>query len=201
MSSRHTSNSGSPRGGHTPSSASYHSQQPSQQQQYLRPEDVYRIDRESSYLSGNAQSYNQSRHDSATSSPRHTHLPTQQRLPSHDFSPASFDPYAYQSEAQDPFLSPARRVTPPDEMAGISRHSASYTGSRCESPNDFPSGRAQRSESSSPKDKGKKRDNDNKGDDRRRSGGNGRHEPSGNGGKRKDSGPNNRLVSGVFIRY
>lgn len=202
MSSRHSSSGGSPRGSHTPSSASYYSQQQAQQQQYLRPEDVYRMDRESSYFTSGAQSYSQSRQGSATSSPRYSDFPPpHQRLPSQAHSPSSYEQYAYQPGATDPFLSPSSRLSPPEETRGESRHSGSKSGSRRESPKDAASDRGPTSQSGSPKGKGKEREQDSHGTARRRSGGNDRRGPGGTDTNKKASGPANKLVSGVFIRY
>ena len=201
MSSRHSSHGGSPRGSHTPSSASYRHQQSDQQQQYLRPEDVYRMDREGSYFGSSSVSYTQSRHGSATNSPRHSEIPPHQQLPSQSFSPSPFDSYAYQPGEEDAFLSPERRVTPPEDMRGVSRHGTSHSDPRHEVSKDFSSNTGQRSKSDSPKGKGKEREGDNGGGERRRSSGNGRHDPERNGSGRKESGPANRLVHGVFIRY
>ena len=92
-------------------------------------------------------------------------------------------------------------VTPPEHREGYSRHSGSYGDSRGESPKGLVSDRGEGSQSGSPKDKGKGKDQGQTGEDRRRSSGNGRHDPGGKSSSRKASGPANRLVSGVFIRY
>jgi hypothetical protein len=202
MSSRHSSHGGSPRGSHTPSSASYHSYQPSQQQQYLRPEDVYRMDRDSSYFSAADHSYAQSRHGSITNSPRHSAItPPDQRQLSHSHSPSPFDQYPYQPAGLDSPLSSSRRITPPDEICAGTRHTVTQSGSRHENPKDTGSDRGQGSSGGSPKGKGKEREREEPGEGRRRSG-NGRHDSAAGSGNRKGSaGPANKLVSGVFIRY
>lgn len=201
MSSRQSSHGGSPGGSHTPSSTSYHSQQPNQQQRYLSPTDVYRMDREGNYFADTSLSYTQSRHGSSNSSPGHSDVPPHQRLPSQSFSPSSFDPYAYQPSSHGPFFSPARRMTPPEHMEGYSRHDGSHNDSLRESPREISSDRGERSQSGFRKDKGKAKGQSQTGDDRRRSNGNGRHDPGGKSSGRNASGPANRLVSGVFIRY
>ena len=198
MSSRHSSHGESPRGGYTPSSASYHGQQGSRQQQYLHPEDVYRMDREASYFTNTSGSYAQSQHGSLGGSPRHSDIPAHQRVASQQHSPAMYNTYTYQEEMTDPFFSTARRVSPPQEIS-TSRQGASQSGSRQESPKDYAE-RKYSSHSSSPKGKGKEKERESSGESRKRSSASERHQ-SGDTSRRKPIGPAERLVSGVFIRY
>jgi hypothetical protein len=205
MSSRHSSHGshgGSPQGSHGHSSGSYqHGQQQQQrphhqqQQQYLSPEDVFRMEREGSYFSSASHSYTPSRHGSSTGSPYFPpEIPPHQRLPSQPISTSTYNSDPYQYAVSDPFLSPVKRDSPPRE----DRRHGSQTGSRRESPNEDPAERSHSSKSNSPKGKGKAREEDDEGESRRRSSGNDRHAP---GGRKKTSGPGNKLVSGVFIRY
>jgi hypothetical protein len=203
MSSRHSSrgsHSGSPRGSHAHSSGSYQygqqQQRPQhQQQQYLSPEDVFRMEREGSYFSAASHSYTPSRHGSSTGSPHFPpEIPPHQRLPSQPISTSAYNADPYKYAVSDPFLSPVRRESPPQE----DRRHGSQTGSQRESPKDDPSERSLSSKSNSPKGKGKAREEDAGGESRRQSSGNDRHAP---GDRKKTSGPGNKLVSGVFIRY
>ena len=199
-SGRHSHDSSS--GGRTPSSYAY-ADQPMSGQQYLRPEDVYRLEREGGYF--NATSHSQSRHGSETTSPRHNVSPADQTPSRHSNPHSPYIEYPYtdlsrHSSGGDSGFGSSRRVTPPDQSSTSSRHSP--TGSHGDSPKDKEHARGS-SAQGSPKGKGKERADDRHDEATRRSSGGGRHGSGDSGSSRRTMiGPvQARLVSGVFIRY
>ena len=212
MSDRHSSHGNSPRGNHTPYTPSYQGPE-GPPYQYLRPEDVYRLEREGSYFGQSAYSQPPSRHGSETQSPRHSTI----RSPGQHSSARSYsgDPQQQCSQGSlsrfssgdDPYAPASRWVTPPDNPSPSSRHSPHSRDSAGHSPRDRVEGSARHSSGGSSPDKGKgkakeeKRHSGGKSSSRGKHGDNdrGRGGRGGAGGAIGPSSPN--LVSGVFIRY
>lgn len=190
-------------GGRTPSSYAYADQMMSGQQ-YLRPEDVYRLEREGTYFNSN--SYSQSRHGSDTNSPRHSNVTPPDQTSRHQSNPRSpYIEYPYTDLSRhgsggDSGFGASRRVTPPDQSSAGSRHSP--TESHGNSPKDGQYARGS-SAQGSPKGKGKEREDDRHSEPSRRGSGGGRHGSRDSRGSRRGAiGPSQeRLISGVFIRY
>lgn len=201
-SGRHSSHDGSSGGGRTPNSYPY-MEQTMTGQQYLRPEDVYRLEREGTYY--NSSSYSQSRHGSESHSPRQQSMGSG-HASRHNTSPQSpYIEYPYTQLSRhgggsDVGANTSRRHTPPDQP---------YSGARQDSSTSYGSSGRHDSYSqstitqSSPKGKGKEKEHDRHSDSRSSRSSGGRHSSHDRGGNKKGLiGPRQeRLVSGVFIRY
>jgi hypothetical protein len=206
-SGRHSSHDGNSEG-RTPNSYGYTDQYMSGQQ-YLRPEDVYRLEREGTYFNTTS-SYAQSRHSSDAGSPGYQQNTSQHQQSRHQSNPQSpYVEYPYtqlsrRASGEDSGLGSSRRVTPPERSTAASRHSSA--GSHRSSPPErvysedrSTQGASQRTE------KGKERESQRNSTSSRGGAGSGggRHSSESAGGGRKPAmGPHQkRLVNGVFIRY
>ena len=201
-SGRHSSYE-SPYGGRGLSSYAYVDQAVSDRQ-YLSPEDIYRLERDGTYF--NSYDYPHSRHGSDSNSPRHSDIIPPDKNSRHQSKPHSpYVEYPYTDLSRNSTsgsynsYSP-KRVTPPLEAGTASRHVApeSYSG-HAKHRAHGESGSIQ----SSPKGKGKARDNDSHSDPPRKSSSRREQDNGGNASSRRTVfGPSQqRLVSGVFIRY
>ena len=195
MSGRHSSRGNSSRGSHDPQDTPHSDQSRSPPQQYLTPEDVYRLEREGYQP--------QNRHSSQTTSPRGSSMSSPgQRSYASSYSAGQSQTHGYSttptySYQQASSLAASQGGTPSDQTREQSRHSPTEKPSRSQSgsPKDSPPGKGKerakdRDESSKSRRSGDSRHSDLKRGNNRRGGGGGAAGPA-----------SDKFISGVFIRY
>lgn len=191
MSYPHRASDTSSRGGHLPRNAPQTGGRHSPPQQFLSPDDIYRLEQEGYQPLHQYSETASSRHSSTGSPGQRSYASSYSTGEPPKQSYSTTPTYAYQDGTQ---CSLSRREDQLDGSVGESRHSSKEKSSRSQSgsPKDSPPG------------KGKEREKESDTQSRRNESGDSRYTNSRHGGNRRGGGPGSssgKLISGVFIRY